>query len=45
MMLIFTRDSESRRDVIWVAYRVQSSKSRGNGIFVRLSSREDFPEL
>ena len=42
---ISTRSSLLRRDVICVAWRVQRLWSLGNGIPVRLSSKEDLPEL
>lgn len=45
IMHIWTLSSLSRRDVICVAWRVQRLWSLGNGIPLRLSSREDLPEL
>lgn len=45
IIYILTLSSSSRRDVIWVAWRVQRLWSLGNGIPLRLSSTEDLPEL
>lgn len=45
MIVTVTLLSGPRREVIWVAKRVQSSTSRSRGRPVIVSSRDDLPEL